>query len=112
MDTLIENIGFLGTAYDLDVLMENLAFLGTVYDFRVLFLGFMLIVMIDMVLKVWSMWRAARLQKKVWFIALLVVNSMGILPLIFLSLTKKEYQSLKLREAESPSPPQNPADQA
>ena len=97
---------------DVSTLLENLKFLGTVYDFRVLFLGFMLLFMIDTVLKVWSMWRAARLQKKLWFIALLFVNSMGILPLIFLSLTKKEYQSLSHEAVESPSPPQNPADQA
>ena len=97
---------------DVSTLLANLEFLGTVYDFRVLFLGFMLLFMIDMVLKVWSMWRAARLQKKVWFIALLFVNSMGILPLIFLSLTKKEYQLLQNGAVESPSPPQNPADQA
>ena len=96
---------------DMGTLLENLKFLGTVYDFRVLFLGFMLLFMIDMVLKVWSMWRAARMQKKIWFVTLLIVNSMSVLPLIFLSLTKKEYQSLQQGTVEPPPPAQNPTNQ-
>ncbi|MBI4157633.1 hypothetical protein HY502_02190 [Candidatus Woesebacteria bacterium] len=39
---------------------------------------------LDFVLKAFSLWRSARREEKVWFIALLVVNSLGILPAIYL----------------------------
>ena len=47
--------------------------------------------LVDVALKGWGMWRAARMEKNVWFIALLIVNSLGILPVIFLLLTNEEY---------------------
>lgn len=47
---------------------------------------------IDLALKGWGMWRAAKMNKNIWFIALLLVNSMGILPAIFLLITKREYE--------------------
>lgn len=39
---------------------------------------------LDFVLKAFSLWRSARREEKVWFIALLIVNSLGILPVIYL----------------------------
>lgn len=36
-----------------------------------------------------ALWRAALLRKKGWFIALLIVNTMGILEIIFLLITRK-----------------------
>ena len=50
------------------------------------------LVFVDLVLKGWGMWRAARMGKKIWFVTLLIVNSLGIMPVIFLLLTKKEYK--------------------
>lgn len=50
---------------------------------------------LDMALKGWGMWRAAKMNKNGWFIALLVVNSLGLLPAIFLLLTKDEYEKFK-----------------
>lgn len=59
------------------------------------FLGLIIpLVILDVALKGWGMWRAARMNKTVWFVALLLVNSMGILPAIFLLLTKDEYAKL------------------
>lgn len=56
------------------------------------FMGLLIpLVLLDLGLKGWGMWRAARMGKNVWFVALLVVNSLGILPAIFLLLTKDEY---------------------
>ena len=46
---------------------------------------------LDIILKGWALWRAARMNKSVWFIVLLLVNSVGILPGIFLLLTNAEY---------------------
>lgn len=42
------------------------------------------LVIIDVILKGISLWRSARSSQKVWFVALLIVNSVGILPAIYL----------------------------
>jgi hypothetical protein len=56
------------------------------------FVGLLLpLILLDIGLKAWGMWRAARMGKNIWFIALLLVNSLGILPAVFLLLTKEEY---------------------
>ena len=47
------------------------------------------LVILDLVLKGFALWRAARSKQTVWFVALLLVNSVGILPAIYL-LTHKE----------------------
>lgn len=44
---------------------------------------------LDMVLKGFALWKAAQRKEKVWFIALLLVNSLGILPGIYLLLNQK-----------------------
>ena len=49
---------------------------------------------LDAVLKSWGMWRAARMGKLAWFIVLLLINSIGILPGIFLLITNEEYAKL------------------
>ncbi|MFA6509079.1 MAG: DUF5652 family protein [Candidatus Peribacteraceae bacterium] len=56
---------------------------------------FVLLVITDAVFKAWGMWRAARMGKMGLFIALLLVNSLGILPGIFFLLTKEEYRKGK-----------------
>ncbi len=48
--------------------------------------------LVDLALKGWALWRAARMSKQIWFIILLIINSVGILPVIFLLLTNKEYR--------------------
>lgn len=50
--------------------------------------------LLDLVLKGFALWRSARNSQQVWFIALLVVNSLGILPAIYL-LTNKEKKASK-----------------
>jgi hypothetical protein len=42
------------------------------------------LVILDVVLKGLSLWKSARNGQKFWFIALLIVNSAGILPGIYL----------------------------
>jgi hypothetical protein len=60
------------------------------------FLWFLLpLVILDLGLRGWSMWRAARINKPIWFVALLVINSLGILPAIFLLITMKNYPNMK-----------------
>lgn len=43
---------------------------------------------LDLVLRGFALWRSARKSQNIWFIALLIVNSMGILPLIYLLLNR------------------------
>ncbi|HZK44388.1 MAG TPA: DUF5652 family protein [Syntrophomonadaceae bacterium] len=39
-----------------------------------------------------ALWRAARLKQVAWFIALLIINSVGILEIIYLLATNKKYK--------------------
>lgn len=41
-------------------------------------------VVIDLILRGLALWRSAQKKEKWWFVALLVVNSMGILPGVYL----------------------------
>jgi hypothetical protein len=45
---------------------------------------------LDVVLKGFALWRSARKGQNVWFIALLIVNSLGILPAFYLLTNKEE----------------------
>lgn len=42
----------------------------------------------DMIWKGFALWRAAHDDSKVWFVVLLIVNSVGILPIVYLLLNK------------------------
>ena len=39
-----------------------------------------------------ALWRAASLHQKYWFIAILVINTLGILEIIYLFLVAKKYK--------------------
>lgn len=52
------------------------------------------LVVVEIILKGFSLWRSARRGEKGWFIVLLIVNSLGILPVIYL-LTHPETKSKK-----------------
>lgn len=78
----------------LTILGQNSDFIMGAYNMKALMGGLFLFVILDTILKGWGMWRAAKLGKKSWFISLLLVNSMGILPLIFLLFTREEYARL------------------
>ena len=76
----------------IQALASNAKFLAGVYDMSIVMSAFFGFVMLDLVLKGWGMWRAARMQQKGWFLALLFVNSLGILPAIYLLATRDKYQ--------------------
>lgn len=50
--------------------------------------------LLDLLLKGITLWRSAQAKEKWWFVALLVVNSLGILPVIYL-LTHSSSKSTK-----------------
>jgi methionyl-tRNA synthetase len=41
-----------------------------------------------------ALWRAARLRQAGWYIALLVINTVGIFEIIYLLATNKRYQDM------------------
>lgn len=43
-----------------------------------------LVMVLDIVLRGVALWRAARANQTLWFIAILIFNTLGILPLIYL----------------------------
>ena len=47
----------------------------------------------DLILRGFALWKSARKEQNIWFIALLVVNSMGILPLIYLILNRDQKET-------------------
>lgn len=49
------------------------------------------LLIIDLLLKGFALWRSAKNSQTYWFIALLIVNSLGILPLIYLIAVDKNY---------------------
>ena len=51
--------------------------------------------LIDLILRGFALWKSARKGQNVWFIFLLIVNSMGILPLIYLLLNRDQNEPTK-----------------
>ncbi len=66
--------------------MENI--LGT-GQFWIIWL-ISLLVAWEMVWKAFAMWRAARKGQLVWFVCVMVFNTIGILPIIYLLTNKEE----------------------
>lgn len=63
------------------------------------FVGFMLIPVIAWTLfwKGWALWKAVKADSKPWFVALLVINTMGILEILYIFLfSKQKYESVKV----------------
>jgi len=53
-------------------------------------ISIMLLTVVDAILKGFAMWKASKNNSKVWFWVLLLVSSLGILPLCYLIFSKKE----------------------
>ncbi|MDD4287384.1 MAG: DUF5652 family protein [Candidatus Peribacteraceae bacterium] len=76
---------------DLSILWQNKDFVAQAYGLNGALGMLFVLAIVDLIFKGWALWRAARMEKKWWFLALLVVNSMGIFPAIFLIFTNTEY---------------------
>jgi len=50
----------------------------------------------DLAWKGVALWSASKRDEKVWFVILLIVNSIGILPIIYLLLTKAKTHDLSI----------------
>lgn len=47
-------------------------------------------IIFDVIIRGVALWRTARSEQKGWFIALLILNSLGILPVIYLLFFQKK----------------------
>ncbi|MFH1767070.1 MAG: DUF5652 family protein [Patescibacteria group bacterium] len=66
-------------------------FLGDSFYRFYQFLPFLLIW--SLVWKGLALWRAAQLKEKVWFVVLIVFNTLGILEIIYLAVSQKKIKS-------------------
>ena len=51
----------------------------------------------DLVWKGIALWKAARNGKTVWFVAMLIINSVGILPILYLLLVDDKRKQKRLK---------------
>lgn len=52
--------------------------------------GVLLVVFWELGWKGWALWRAAQRNDKAWFVVLLFVNTLGILPIAYLFIFSKD----------------------
>lgn len=86
----------------ISTLQANGNFINEVYNLQVLGLlipFLMALIFWEMAWKGVALWRASKLSMTGWFITMLVVNSVGILPIIFILTTKAQYNALKKEES-------------
>jgi len=57
---------------------------------------FLLILVWSLIWKGLALWRAARRQEKVWYVILLVLNTVGIAEIIYLIVTREKKKAIKL----------------
>jgi hypothetical protein len=50
----------------------------------------------DIVWKIFAMWKAAKNSSKVWFVVLMVFNTVGILPMIYLLISHKKAEKVNI----------------
>ena len=62
------------------------------------YLSFLLITVWTMVWKVIAMWKAARNNSKPWFIALAVVNTVGILEILYIFYFSKKGEKVEVEK--------------
>jgi len=71
----------------------------------VLSVVFVLLMLIALVLKGFAMWHAARNYQPYWFVALLVINTLGILEVVYLIWFRKDKRSGETKSLfNAPSP--------
>lgn len=62
-----------------------------------------LIVFLELALKSIALWRAARMTMPGWFIALMLLNTAGIFPLLFIVFTNAQYEAHNVLPTKKPT---------
>ena len=68
----------------------------------ILFTLFILLALWTTVIKAFALWHSARNGQTLWFVALLVVNSLGLLELVYLLAFRKDKQAFAPVAPEAP----------
>lgn len=76
---------------DLNELMVKVAADNTILGKYVLLVVVVLLIVAiwDIVWKLLAMWRASKRNEPVWFVLIMIINSMGIVPILYLIFTKE-----------------------
>ncbi len=53
---------------------------------------FILLIIWSIIWKALALWRAARLKQVGWYVALLIINTVGVFEIIYLIATNKKYK--------------------
>ena len=59
---------------------------------------------VEMILKGIALWKAARLGQKGWFVVMFIINTAGILPLIYILAVAKPKEDLIAPPSDKPLP--------
>lgn len=65
---------------------------------------FFILLLATIALKGYALWYAARRDEKGWFIALLLINTMGILELVYLYFVVGKWRHVKVIETKTETP--------
>lgn len=71
------------------MMFETLTTLGTIPSL-IFWTIFLPLIIWETIWKAFGLWYSARDNKKVWFILILILNTLGILPIIYIFLIKKQ----------------------
>jgi hypothetical protein len=80
-DTVPNDLNTIATGIPSDLIMHNIAMYMSII---------IAVLVISLILKGFSLWYSARNNQKNWFIALLLINTFGILEAIYLLFFRKE----------------------
>jgi len=78
-------------------MLNSQIMLGSLFVFMPLFIALLVAVII---LKGYSLWYSAQAHQKWWFIAMLVINTFGILEIIYLLAFRPKTDSCECEESE------------
>jgi len=67
------------------------SFFGPVANFPVIF--FLVLVIWSLFWKGLGLWQSARGGQKYWFVAILILNTVGVLPIVYLAFFQKKNKS-------------------
>ncbi|MCX6783998.1 MAG: DUF5652 family protein [candidate division WWE3 bacterium] len=71
-------------------MLSNLSATSPILDFYFKYSWVLIIlVLVDVILKGMALWQAGRNNQKSWFVALFLLNTVGVLPIIYLLFFKK-----------------------
>ncbi len=61
--------------------------------------GLIILALWEMTWKGLALWRAGRCNEVGWFVAILVLNTAGVLPIIYLLVSSERIKAIKTKEA-------------